>query len=128
MTLDIEILDLKYILRNYFIKKMITDNENNLPIHVAIVPDGNRRWAKERGLNPWEGHEAGAQNTEKLLRKALAMGVKCLSLWGSSVENLAKRPLLEKKELFKGSSLLGGLQTKIGQYWNILKDKLQGCC
>ncbi len=101
LTLDIEILDLKYILRNYFIKKMITDNENNLPIHVAIVPDGNRRWAKERGLNPWEGHEAGAQNTEKLLRKALAMGVKCLSLWGSSVENLAKRPLLEKKELLR---------------------------
>lgn len=76
-------------------------SNNNLPIHVAIVPDGNRRWAKERGLNPWEGHEAGAQNTEKLLRKALDMGVGCLSLWGSSVENLAKRPLLEKKELLR---------------------------
>jgi undecaprenyl diphosphate synthase len=94
-------LDLAYILRNYFIKKMITDNENNLPVHVAIVPDGNRRWAKERGLNPWQGHEAGAQNTEKLLRKALAMGIQCVSLWGSSVENLTKRPLLEKKELLR---------------------------
>lgn len=80
---------------------MLTNNENLLPIHVAIVPDGNRRWAKDRGLNPWEGHESGAQNTEKLLRKALAMGVKCLSLWGSSVENLTKRPLLEKKELLR---------------------------
>ena len=80
---------------------MITDNENNLPIHVAIVPDGNRRWAKERGLNPWQGHEVGAQNTEKLLRKALALGIKCVSLWGSSVENLTKRPLLEKKELLR---------------------------
>ncbi|MEI8343983.1 MAG: polyprenyl diphosphate synthase [Candidatus Moraniibacteriota bacterium] len=74
---------------------------NGLPIHVAIVPDGNRRWAKERGLHPWEGHEAGAQNTEKLLLKALSMGVKCVSLWGSSVENLTKRPLLEKKELLR---------------------------
>ncbi|NTV41502.1 MAG: di-trans,poly-cis-decaprenylcistransferase, partial [Candidatus Moranbacteria bacterium] len=69
--------------------------------HIAIGPDGNRRWAKERGLNPWQGHEAGAQNTEKLLKKALAMGVKCVSLWGSSVENLTKRPLLEKKELLR---------------------------
>lgn len=74
---------------------------NGLPNHIAIVPDGNRRWAKERGLDPWQGHEAGAQNTEKLLRKALAMGVKCVSLWGSSVENLTKRPLLEKKELLR---------------------------
>ncbi len=80
---------------------MIIDNENLLPSHVAIVPDGNRRWAKERGLDPWQGHEAGAKNTEKLLRKALAMGIKCVSLWGSSVENLTKRPLLEKKELLR---------------------------
>jgi undecaprenyl diphosphate synthase len=101
LIFDIRILDLKYILRNYSIKKMIIDNENSLPNHVAIVPDGNRRWAKERGLEPWQGHEAGAQNTEKLLRKALAMGVKCVSLWGSSVENLTKRPLLEKKELLR---------------------------
>ncbi len=74
---------------------------NIIPNHIAIVPDGNRRWAKEKGMNPWEGHEAGAQNTEKLLRKALAMGVKCFSLWGSSVENLTKRPLMEKKELLR---------------------------
>ncbi|MEI7621753.1 MAG: polyprenyl diphosphate synthase [Candidatus Moraniibacteriota bacterium] len=74
---------------------------NGIPVHVAIVPDGNRRWAKEKGLEPWQGHEAGAQNTEKLLRKALAMGVQCVSLWGSSVENLTKRPLLEKKELLR---------------------------
>ncbi len=74
---------------------------NGFPIHVAIVPDGNRRWAKDRGLRPWEGHEAGAQNTEKLLLKALSTGVKCVSLWGSSVENLTKRPFLEKKELLR---------------------------
>jgi undecaprenyl diphosphate synthase len=73
----------------------------NLPNHVVIIPDGNRRWAKERNLLPWEGHKAGAQNTEKLLRKALDLGVKCFSLWGSSVDNLQRRPLEEKKELLK---------------------------
>ena len=45
---------------------MLNAEKNNLPSHVVIIPDGNRRWAKEHGLKPWEGHEAGAKNTEKL--------------------------------------------------------------
>ncbi|HEX8974845.1 MAG TPA: polyprenyl diphosphate synthase [Patescibacteria group bacterium] len=73
----------------------------NIPNHVAIIPDGNRRWAREHGLQPWEGHEAGAENTEALLRKALKMGVRCLSLWGSSLENMSKRPLAEKRALLR---------------------------
>jgi undecaprenyl diphosphate synthase len=73
----------------------------NIPKHVVIIPDGNRRWAKGRGLMPWEGHEAGAQNMEKLLCKALDMGIKCLSLWGSSIDNLQRRPLEEKKALVR---------------------------
>lgn len=73
----------------------------NIPNHIAIIPDGNRRWAKHHDLKPWEGHEAGAQNTEILLRKALKMGVRCLSLWGSSRENLTKRPLAEKRALLR---------------------------
>jgi undecaprenyl diphosphate synthase len=75
--------------------------EKNLPRHVAIIPDGNRRWAKSRGMKPWEGHIAGAENTEKLLRKALRMGVRCLSMWGSSRENLIKRPMSEKRALLR---------------------------
>ncbi len=74
---------------------------NNLPTHIAIIPDGNRHWARERGLNPWDGHEAGAKNTEKLVREALKLGVKCLSFWGSSIKNLQKRPLLERKNMFR---------------------------
>ena len=72
-----------------------------LPHHVVIIPDGNRRWATTRGLKPWEGHEAGAQNTEKLVRKAHAMGIKHVSIWGSSVENLQKRPLQETQALLR---------------------------
>ncbi|MDH4330356.1 MAG: polyprenyl diphosphate synthase [Candidatus Moranbacteria bacterium] len=71
----------------------------NIPNHVVVIPDGNRRWAKSKGLNPWEGHEEGAKRTEDIVREASRMGVKNLSVWGSSLNNLTKRPLMEKKAL-----------------------------
>ncbi|MFA6183730.1 MAG: polyprenyl diphosphate synthase [Parcubacteria group bacterium] len=71
----------------------------NLPNHVVIIPDGNRRWAKERDLKPWKGHVAGADRIEELVRKALKMKIKNISFWGSSMDNLKKRPLMEKKAL-----------------------------
>lgn len=83
-----------------FIKDNINMNKN-VPNHIAIIPDGNRRWAKERGLDLWKGHEAGAENTEALMNKALGMGVSHISIWGSSLENLQKRPLAEKRELLR---------------------------
>lgn len=73
----------------------------NLPVHIAIIPDGNRRWAKAKGLDPWVGHEEGAKNIEALVRKALEIGIKSMSFWGSSLENLSKRPLQEKMELLR---------------------------
>jgi len=73
----------------------------NIPNHVAIIPDGNRRWAKEKGLQPWEGHEAGAQNLEKVLKANLDLGVKYVTFWGSSLDNLRKRPWREKKALLE---------------------------
>jgi undecaprenyl diphosphate synthase len=75
--------------------------EKNLPTHIAIIPDGNRHWARQHGLENWEGHEEGAKNTEKITREALKMGIKCLSYWGSSLENLKKRPLRERQELLR---------------------------
>ncbi|TXI33864.1 MAG: di-trans,poly-cis-decaprenylcistransferase [Candidatus Moraniibacteriota bacterium] len=72
-----------------------------LPRHLVIIPDGNRRWATLRNLEPWEGHEAGAENTEKLIREARRLGVREISFWGSSLENLAKRPLAESKALLR---------------------------
>jgi undecaprenyl diphosphate synthase len=78
-----------------------TQQLKHLPRHVVIIPDGNRRWATERGLAPWEGHEAGAKMTEKLVREAHRLGVEEISFWGSSLENLAKRPLAESKALLR---------------------------
>jgi undecaprenyl diphosphate synthase len=71
----------------------------NIPTHVAIIPDGNRRWARKYGMKPWEGHEQGAKNLESVLRANLDLGVKYVTFWGSSVDNLEKRPLREKKAL-----------------------------
>ncbi len=77
----------------------MSKNIKNIPKHVAIIPDGNRRWARERGLKTREGHEEGAKNVEKVLRANLDLGVKYVTFWGSSLDNLQKRPLLEKKAL-----------------------------
>lgn len=71
----------------------------NVPSHVAIIPDGNRRWARGKGLAPWEGHEEGAKNFEVLIKHSLKKGIKCLTIWGSSLDNLTKRPFDEKKAL-----------------------------
>jgi len=75
--------------------------QNTVPYHVAIIPDGNRRWARSRGLNPWEGHEVGAKNFENLINFSLKYGIQCLTIWGSSVDNLTKRPMEEKRALLE---------------------------
>lgn len=75
------------------------NNKVENPRHIAIIPDGNRRWAKENGLKPWEGHLAGADRIEEMVRKALELKIKNISFWGSSMDNLKKRPILEKKAL-----------------------------
>ncbi|MFA5986177.1 MAG: polyprenyl diphosphate synthase [Parcubacteria group bacterium] len=74
-------------------------SNNKIPKHVVVIPDGNRRWAKKRGLQPWEGHDVGAKMIEKIVRKARELGIQYISIWGSSKENLVKRPMRERQEL-----------------------------
>jgi len=62
-------------------------SELNIPNHVAIIPDGNRRWAKEKGFPAIEGHRKGADITYDLIKKARDMGIHTLSFWGFSTEN-----------------------------------------
>jgi len=82
-------------------EKEVFIEKDLLPRHVVIIPDGNRRWATERSLEPWEGHEAGAKNTEKIIREIKRLGVREITFWGSSLENLIKRPVLESKALLR---------------------------
>jgi undecaprenyl diphosphate synthase len=63
------------------------------PLHVAIIPDGNRRWAKKRALQPWKGHEQAVDNFRGLTewcRKDPRVGV--LTVWCFSTENWKRDP------------------------------------
>ena len=71
-----------------------------LPAHVAIIMDGNGRWAKERSLPRVEGHRRGAESVRWVLRTAARLGVKYLTLYAFSVENW-KRPQDEVDTLMK---------------------------
>lgn len=58
-----------------------------IPRHVAIIMDGNGRWARQRGLARIEGHEAGTENIRRITHAAGRMGIKYLTLWAFSAEN-----------------------------------------
>lgn len=71
---------------------------NKVPLHVAIIMDGNGRWAKARKWPRIKGHEAGAESIRVVLKSARQLGVKYLSLYAFSVENWS-RPSAEVKGL-----------------------------
>jgi len=58
-----------------------------LPNHVAIIPDGNRRWARERKLPTLIGHRKGFDRAMEVVREGRAMGIHTLTLWAFSTEN-----------------------------------------
>lgn len=59
----------------------------NLPKHIAIIMDGNRRWAKNNGLTTKEGHKAGSKNLETIARVCNKIGIKYLTVYAFSTEN-----------------------------------------
>ena len=59
----------------------------HLPVHIAIIMDGNGRWAKFRGLERTEGHVAGVESVRKVTECAARLGVKYLTLYAFSTEN-----------------------------------------
>ena len=61
--------------------------EKNLPKHIALIMDGNRRWAKERNLDIKQGHYAGAENLEKIALYANKIGIKYMTVYAFSTEN-----------------------------------------
>ena len=62
----------------------------DLPHHVAIIMDGNRRWARQRGLDELEGHPAGVEAIRVVLRHARRRGIRALTLYAFSRENWAR--------------------------------------
>lgn len=68
--------------------------------HLAIVMDGNRRWAQKKGLAKWLGHKEGAKAIDHAVDFCLGKGIKYLSLYTFSLENLEKRPKIERDYIF----------------------------
>ena len=61
--------------------------QDNLPKHIAIIMDGNRRWAKKRNLPVALGHKEGAKTLEKIVRYANKIGIKYITVYAFSTEN-----------------------------------------
>jgi len=75
-------------------------NRGGKPEHIAIILDGNRRWASEKALDPWFGHEKGAEKVENLLDWCLKLKVKSITLYAFSTENF-RRPKDEVEEIIR---------------------------
>ena len=71
-----------------------------MPEHIAIILDGNRRWASEKALNPWVGHHFGAEKIRDLLDWCLELEVKSITLYAFSTENF-QRQKHEVEEIMK---------------------------
>ncbi|TKJ17081.1 di-trans,poly-cis-decaprenylcistransferase [Candidatus Woesearchaeota archaeon B3_Woes] len=83
------------------------------PLHVGIILDGNRRWAKNKGLMPWDGHKAGFDKLKELFEAAKEAEIKELSLYCFSTQNFSR----DKKEV----DFLMNIFVKAAE--DLLKDK-----
>ena len=83
--------------------------ELNVPKHIAIIMDGNRRWAKTRNLPIKLGHKQGAETLKKIVRRANQLGVKYLTVYAFSTENWKR----SKEEV---DSLMNLLENYINQF------------
>ena len=83
--------------------------ENNIPTHVAIIMDGNRRWARKRNIDYRLGHKEGAKTLEKIVRYAKKVGIKYITVYAFSTENW-------KRTSEEVSSLMLLLKTYLDDY------------
>ena len=74
--------------------------EKIIPKHIAIIMDGNRRWARSKGLEDIEGHKKGSDTLEKIVECAAKAGVKTITVYALSTENIKERAKREVWGLF----------------------------
>ena len=75
-------------------------NTNNIPKHVAIIMDGNGRWAKQQGFLRTIGHESGSKSLKKIIKECNNLGIEYLTLYTFSTENW-NRPKMEVETLMR---------------------------
>lgn len=90
--------------------------QSNIPSHIAIVMDGNRRWARRLGLSEIKGHEAGVAALEKIVEAASKLGVKTLTVYALSTENIRERARREVAGIF--NLMKEGYKTKLKKMMN----------
>jgi tritrans,polycis-undecaprenyl-diphosphate synthase [geranylgeranyl-diphosphate specific] len=73
----------------------------NIPRHVGIIPDGNRRFARRLMRSPWKGHEWGSKKLEDVFKWSKEAGIKTITFYTLSLENLNSRPKRELDFLMK---------------------------
>jgi undecaprenyl diphosphate synthase len=81
-------------------QQLLSLNGYNIPQHIAIIMDGNGRWAKKRGLPRQAGHRQGAENLRRIVNACVEFGVKILTIYAFSTENWG-RPESEIKGLMR---------------------------
>lgn len=113
-------------------------DKNRVPKHIAIIMDGNGRWAQLRGKERQEGHQAGAAAVRALVEDALKIGVKYLTLYTFSTENW-KRPIAEvaalmallfesvEEELFVKHNVAFRIIGDMSKLPDNVRDRLNGC-
>ncbi len=73
-------------------------DQKHLPVHIGFIMDGNRRWAKERGLTTPQGHKAGADALERIVEACFERGIRHITFYAFSTENW-NRPAAEVSAL-----------------------------
>ena len=94
---------------------------SKVPKHVAIILDGNRRYAKKLGLQPWKGHEYGLRKLEELFNWCMELGIKELTLYCFSTENFTRN----KKEIFYLFNLFWKEFKNIKKSKGVYKNKIR---
>ena len=82
-----------------------------VPDHIALVMDGNRRWARAKGMPSTKGHEASAKSLKEVVRASREFGIHTLTLWGFSTENWDRSP----REISKIFSILRNVIKESGE-------------
>lgn len=100
--------------------------DSKVPRHIALVLDGNRRYAKKLGLNPWKGHEFGLRKLEDFFKWCMEFGIKELTLYCFSTENFnrAKKEVSYLFELFWKE--FKKIQERKGMYMDKIKINVIG--
>ncbi|MEK6222960.1 MAG: polyprenyl diphosphate synthase, partial [Chloroflexota bacterium] len=73
---------------------------SSIPTHIAIIMDGNGRWARSKGLPRLAGHRAGTENLREIIKACVEFGVKFLTIYAFSTENWS-RSKMEVNALFR---------------------------